>query len=106
MAAKTAGKGPNYGTIRLRHDNARLLTIKVTRLKPLDIGWGRLTIALYRPDRVLRDYHLLLALSNAFQGKASDDEDDMDCWLGQFSSQCQFRSMPRASKRLRKIDEE
>ncbi|EYC06237.1 hypothetical protein Y032_0077g1097 [Ancylostoma ceylanicum] len=36
LAAKTAGKGPNYGSIRLLHDKAHPLTIRVTREKLLD----------------------------------------------------------------------
>ncbi|EYC10549.1 hypothetical protein Y032_0055g2621 [Ancylostoma ceylanicum] len=84
MAAKIAGKGPNYGTIQFLHGNARPLTIKVARQKLLDFGWEMLTSALYRPDLVPKDYHLLLTLSNALQGKAWDGEDDLDCWLSNF----------------------
>ncbi|EYC09893.1 hypothetical protein Y032_0058g2878 [Ancylostoma ceylanicum] len=39
MAAKLAGRGPNYGTIRFLHDSARPLTTTVTRQKLLDLGW-------------------------------------------------------------------
>ncbi|EYC20640.1 hypothetical protein Y032_0021g332 [Ancylostoma ceylanicum] len=38
MAAKIAGKGPNYDTIRLLHGSARPLIIEVTRQKLLDFG--------------------------------------------------------------------
>ncbi|EYC09760.1 hypothetical protein Y032_0059g3033 [Ancylostoma ceylanicum] len=54
-----------------------------------DFGWGVLASPPYRPDPVPRDYQLLLALSNALQGEARDDEDDLDHWLSNF-----FESMP------------
>ncbi|EYB89962.1 hypothetical protein Y032_0225g2759 [Ancylostoma ceylanicum] len=38
---------------------------------------------------VLRDYQLLLTLSNALKEEACDDEDDSDCWLSNF-----FEPMP------------
>ncbi|EYC23025.1 hypothetical protein Y032_0016g3081 [Ancylostoma ceylanicum] len=89
MAAKVAGKGPNYGTIRFRHDNARPLTIKVSRQKPLDVGREVLTSTLYSPDLVPKDYQHLVNLSNALQEKSCDDEDDPDDKLSNF-----FESMP------------
>ena len=85
MTAKIAGKGPNYGTIQFLHDPARPLA----RQKLLDFGWEVLTSALYRPDLVPRDYQLLLALSNALQGKTCDNEDDLNRWLSNF-----FESLP------------
>ncbi|EYC38800.1 hypothetical protein Y032_0694g1594 [Ancylostoma ceylanicum] len=71
MAAKVAGKGPNYGTIQFLHDPARPLLKRVARQKLLD--WEALTLALYRPDIVPRDYQLLLTLSNGLQRKTCDD---------------------------------
>ncbi|EYC40335.1 hypothetical protein Y032_0619g733 [Ancylostoma ceylanicum] len=41
------------------------------------------------PDLVPRDKQLLLTLCNALQGKACDDEDDLDYWLSNF-----FESTP------------
>ncbi|EYC44068.1 hypothetical protein Y032_0473g2106 [Ancylostoma ceylanicum] len=35
------------------------------------------------------DFHPLKTLSNAFQGKPGDDEDDLDRWLSKF-----FESIP------------
>ncbi|EYC14509.1 hypothetical protein Y032_0040g246 [Ancylostoma ceylanicum] len=85
MAAKIAKKGPNYDTIRFLLENARPLTTRMTRQKLLDFGWELLTSPPYGPDLAPEDYQLLLALSNALQGKASDDEDDLDRWLSNFS---------------------
>ncbi|EYC01532.1 hypothetical protein Y032_0106g3744 [Ancylostoma ceylanicum] len=84
MTAKIAGKGANYGTIQFLHDPARPLFIRMTRQKLLDFGWEVLTLAVYRPDLVPRDYQLFLTLSNALQGKACDDEDNSDRWLSEF----------------------
>ncbi|EYC39152.1 hypothetical protein Y032_0673g1404 [Ancylostoma ceylanicum] len=89
MTSKIAGKGANYGTIQFLHDPARPLFIRVGRQKLPDFGWEVVTSALYRPDLVPRDYQLLLALCNALQGKACDDEDDLDRWLSKF-----FKSLP------------
>ncbi|EYC04048.1 hypothetical protein Y032_0090g2385 [Ancylostoma ceylanicum] len=89
MASKIAGMGPNHGTIRFLHDPGRPLIIGVTRQKLLDFEWEVLTLALYRHDPVPRDYQLLETLSNALQGKACDDEDDLDRWLSNF-----FELMP------------
>ncbi|EYC45026.1 hypothetical protein Y032_0442g1545 [Ancylostoma ceylanicum] len=89
MTAKIAGKGANYGTIQFLHDPARPLFIRVARQKLPEFGLEVLTAALYRPDLVPRDYQLLLALSNALQGKACDDEDDLYRWLSNF-----FKSLP------------
>ncbi|EYC19307.1 hypothetical protein Y032_0024g1009 [Ancylostoma ceylanicum] len=89
MTAKIAEKGANYGTIQFLHDPARPLFIRVAREKLPDFGWEVVTSALYRPDLVPRDYQLLLTLSNALQGKACDDGDDLDCWLSNF-----FESLP------------
>ncbi|EYB95816.1 hypothetical protein Y032_0155g3037 [Ancylostoma ceylanicum] len=87
--AKIAGKGPNYGTIRFLHDSARPLTTKVIPQKLHDFEWEVLASPPYRPDLVPREYQLLLALSNALQGKARDDEDGSDRWLSNF-----FESIP------------
>ncbi|EYC36766.1 hypothetical protein Y032_0859g2729 [Ancylostoma ceylanicum] len=46
MAAKIAGRRPNYGTIRFLHDPARPLIIRVIRQKLLDFEWEVLTSAL------------------------------------------------------------
>ncbi|EYC06820.1 hypothetical protein Y032_0073g721 [Ancylostoma ceylanicum] len=54
-----------------------------------DFGWEVLASPPYRPDPVPRDYQLLLALSNALQGRARDDDDDLDRWLSKF-----FESIP------------
>ncbi|EYC10765.1 hypothetical protein Y032_0053g2285 [Ancylostoma ceylanicum] len=89
MTAKIAGKGGNHGTIQFLHDPARPLFIRVARQKLPDFGWEVVTSALYRPDLVPRDYQLLLADSNALQGKAGYDEDDLDLWLSNF-----FESLP------------
>ncbi|EYB92645.1 hypothetical protein Y032_0191g1295 [Ancylostoma ceylanicum] len=89
MTTKIARKGANYGTIQFLHDPARPLFIRVARQKLPDFGSEVLTSALYRPDLVPRDYQLLLTLSNALQGKACDDEDDLDGWLSNF-----FESLP------------
>ncbi|EYB84706.1 hypothetical protein Y032_0311g2135 [Ancylostoma ceylanicum] len=103
MAAKIAGKGPNYGTIQFLHDPARPLLKRVARQKLLDFGWEVLTSALYRPDLVPIDYQLLLTLSNALQGRACDNEDDLNRWLSNSFESVQFSSMPRAWKRYLKI---
>ncbi|EYB89454.1 hypothetical protein Y032_0232g3065 [Ancylostoma ceylanicum] len=87
--AKLAGMGPSCGTIRFLHDPARPLIIRVTHQKLLDFGWEVLTSPPYRPDLAPRDYELPLTLSNALQGKACDDEDDLDHWSSNF-----FESMP------------
>ncbi|EYB92325.1 hypothetical protein Y032_0195g1484 [Ancylostoma ceylanicum] len=89
MTAKIAGKGPKYGTIQFLHNPARPLPKRVARQKLLDFGWEVLTSALYRPDPMPVDYQLLLTLSNALQGRACDDEDDLDRWLSNF-----FESVP------------
>ncbi|EYB84661.1 hypothetical protein Y032_0312g2171 [Ancylostoma ceylanicum] len=78
MAVKFAGKGPNYGTIQFLHDSACPVTTRVTRQKLFDFGWEVLTSPPYRNDLVARDCQLFLTLSNALQGKACDDEDDLD----------------------------
>ncbi|EYC41408.1 hypothetical protein Y032_0570g97 [Ancylostoma ceylanicum] len=67
MAAKIAGKGPNYGTIQFLHDSARPLTTRVIPQQLHDFGWEVLTSPPYRPDLVPRDYQLLLTLSIALQ---------------------------------------
>ncbi|EYC03998.1 hypothetical protein Y032_0090g2355 [Ancylostoma ceylanicum] len=67
MAAKIAGKGPNYVMIQFLRDPARPPFIRVARQKLLDFEWEVLTSPRYRPDLVPRDYQLLLTLSNALQ---------------------------------------
>ncbi|EYC18856.1 hypothetical protein Y032_0026g1407 [Ancylostoma ceylanicum] len=89
MTEKIAGKGANYGTIQFLHDPARPLFIRVACQKLPNLGWEVVTSALYRPNLVPKDYQLLLTLSNALQGKACDDEDDLDRWLSNF-----FESLP------------
>ncbi|EYC14188.1 hypothetical protein Y032_0041g390 [Ancylostoma ceylanicum] len=89
MAAKPAGRGPNYSTIRFLHDSARPLTTRVARQKLPDFGWEVLTSPLYRADIAPKNYQLLLTLSIALQGIACDDEDGLDRWLSNF-----FESMP------------
>ena len=89
MAAKIAGKGPNYVMIEFLRDPARPPFIRVARQKLPDFGWEVVISTLYRPGLVPRDYQLLLTLSNALQEKACDDEDDLDCWLSNF-----FEPMP------------
>ncbi|EYB97199.1 hypothetical protein Y032_0142g2294 [Ancylostoma ceylanicum] len=64
--------------IRFLHDNARSLTIRVTRQKLTNFGFAVQTPPPYRPDLAPRDYELPLTLSIALQGKACDDEDDLD----------------------------
>ncbi|EYB82302.1 hypothetical protein Y032_0362g3491 [Ancylostoma ceylanicum] len=85
MSAKIAIKGPIYGTVRLVHDNARPLTIRVARQKLLDFGWEVQSPPPYKPDLVPRDRQLILTLSNDLQGKACGDEDDLDCCLSNLS---------------------
>ncbi|EYC23056.1 hypothetical protein Y032_0016g3101 [Ancylostoma ceylanicum] len=86
LVAKIAGRRPNYGTIRFLHDPARPLIIIVIRQKLLDLGWEVLTSPPYRSGLAPKDYQLLLTLSNALQGKACDDDDDLSSRF--------FESMP------------
>ncbi|EYB89188.1 hypothetical protein Y032_0235g3204 [Ancylostoma ceylanicum] len=86
---EVAGKGPNYVTIQFLHDPARTLIMRVTRQKLPDFGWGVLTSPRYRPGLAPKDYELIPTLSNALQGKACVDEDDLNCWSSNF-----FQSMP------------
>ncbi|EYB95026.1 hypothetical protein Y032_0164g3521 [Ancylostoma ceylanicum] len=85
MPAKIARNSSNYRTIRFLHNTARLRTTRVTRQKLLDFGWEVLTSPPHRPDLAPKDYLLFLALSNALQGKASEDLRTLGSLVEQFS---------------------
>lgn len=89
VAAAFETKRPRHGPIRFIHDNARPHTAAVTRNKLIELGWEVMPHPPYSPDLAPSDYYLFRSLSNAMDGRAFEDQDDLETWLTQY-----FESKP------------